>query len=319
MSIFKELIFKHFTFEDLDKYNAYYVNLNQRFYKSFMYLTQSKKFIYTFYKDALLVFKKGHIMNNKYFYLMFPPLTKNNDIELEYEIINEMQSYGVKTKLSLSEAQKYDISFDDLIIDKGNDEFIYEAKRIVEMKGKKWSRVRSYINKNLSLYNSGDIRVEYKSRVDPITMKRLNKITDYWIKHHKNMKSIKYYLQNLNSFNCAHITYVENADKEILAYMILEDYKNEIILTMPVKNYKIDWKYDINAFVMYMTAKLWQTVYEKEYKKQHLFMNIGASVGDKGLYVNKNKYDPILIQQIYYNKVDNKLFLDIFNDINMIS
>jgi hypothetical protein len=318
MSFLNELKFKHIEFDDLEKYSQYYNNLNNRFYKSFMYLTQSKKFIYTFYKKALLIFKRGHIMNNKYVYLLVPPITKNNDRKLELEIINDLALIGVKTKLTIDDVIIYGLDIDNLMIDKGNDEFIYSAKKICLMKGKKWGRVRTYINKNNQLVENGQLRVETTRRVDPLTMRRLIKITDYWIKHHKNMKGIKYYLNNLNNFKPAYITYVENSNNDILAYMIVENYGNELILTMPVKNYKINWKYDINAFVMNKVAEYWLNYYIFTYDKLDVQMNIGASVNDKGLHKNKNKYEPIIIQQIYNNKVDTTLINDIYLDINIL-
>lgn len=312
MSNFLDCKFKHFTFDDYDMIVHFFSKRESRFYKSLMYLTQSKKFRYTKYKDCLIIIKRGHIMNNKYVYLMMPPMHKHGILSKEILVFEEISNLGIKTKLSQVDIDDFNINANAITIDKGNDEFIYSTDNILSMRGKHWGRVRSYINKNNSLLANDQIKVQTHHRVSPILMRKLRKITEYWINNHKKMRSILYYLENLNLFNHAYITWVEHENGDILGYTISEDYDKDIILTMPVKNYKIEWKYDINAYVMNQVAKYW---YVK--KGQHVIMNIGASVGDKGLHKNKSKYEPYYINQLYTNKVDKSKIDDIYLRINI--
>lgn len=300
MSDFLKCKFKHFTFDDYDKIMVFYKYMDNRFYKSLMYLTQSKKFIYTIYKNCLVVLKRGHIMNNKYVYLMFPPVDRSGDINRSKSLLRELTELGIKTKISDQDIQTYGINSKNVSIDKGNDEFVYHTKNILEMRGKSWGRVRSYINKNNKLVKSGDLKYVTVQRINPIIMNKMLKITNYWIKNHKNMKSILHFIKNINNFKHAYITWVESKDGLILGYMISEDYGSEIILTMPVKNYQVNWKYDINAYVMNKTAEFW---FNK--KAKHITMNIGASVGNSGLHKNKSKYEPHIVNQIHNTLVVN--------------
>lgn len=310
MSNFFKCKFKHFTFNDYNKIMIFYKFMDNRFYKSLMYLTQSKKFIYTIYRDCLVVLKRGHIMNNKYVYLMFPPIHRVGDMSISKAVFKELTDLGIKTKLLNQEFRSYGLNGSNVIIDTGNDEFVYHTKNILEMRGKSWGRVRSYINKNNKLVESGNLRYFTVQRINPLIMKRMLRVTKYWIKYHKNMKSILHFINNVNEFKHAYITWVENQEGSILGYMISEDYGNEIILTMPVKNYELNWKYDINAYVMNKTAEFW---FGK--KSNHITMNIGASVGDKGLHRNKNKYEPYSINQMYNTIINKKV--DIYNKINI--
>jgi hypothetical protein len=46
----------------------------------------------------------------------------------------------------------------DMILDKGNNEFVYSPQVIVDMKGKTWARTRNYINKMSKMEEEGEIK-----------------------------------------------------------------------------------------------------------------------------------------------------------------
>ena len=295
--------FKYFKFEDYKKLNQFFKNRKTiRFYQSLMYLTQSKKFIYTIYKNCLIILKHGHIMHNKYVYAMMPPINLFDDPKSEIEVIDELLENGIKIKLGEEDLLRYE--FNNISEEKGNAEFIYSSDEMSSMAGKDWGKLRNYYNRNNRFVDSKELTIRLTNRLSVFEMKELLKVNKIWYLNHKKMKGMMYYLDNFNSMPQSNILYVRK-DKDVLAYLITEEYSNGVIITALLKNYNINWKWDINAYLMMKMA----TIYKEKYNKNTL-MNIGAAVKDQGLYDNKMKYRPVIVNQLFdtidHNK-NNKL------------
>jgi hypothetical protein len=241
-------------------------------------------------------------MHNKYVYALMPPINLLDNSKVEVEVIDELLENGIKIKLSEDDLLRYE--FNNLSEENGNAEFIYSSDDMSLMTGKDWGKLRNYYNRNNRFVDSGELTLKLTNRLSVFEMRELLKVNKIWYTNHKKMKGMMYYLDNFNLMPQSNILYVKK-DQDVLAYLITEEYSNGIIITALLKNYNIDWKWDINAYLMIKMA----TIYKEKYNK-NILMNIGAAVKDKGLHDNKMKYRPVIVNQLLdtidYNK-NNKL------------
>jgi len=106
-------------------------------------------FYYVIIRDCLVVFRYKKMYSNTSLILYFAPVHRSNDKNMEREVLGALLYAGFSARITQSELDWLGVSLSKTRA--GNQptysEFIYSADKSVQMKGKKYLKIRNLVNK----------------------------------------------------------------------------------------------------------------------------------------------------------------------------
>lgn len=289
-------------------YYSHFLRKYPRFYQSVVEMCQYVN-VPTYYwkqiNECLVIVHKRWI-HQPVIYLVLPPISRNEDIDNEIEIIQDFQKAGIMTRLSHEDLTFLNIPESETNKIPNNFEFIYNPLDVQKMEGKEWRNFRYKVNKYSSLIKSGEIRVELLKKLDFSTYQKLDSSYKKWLKQ-KDKKTIhsghKVLLNQEEDLNVL-ITLIYKHEN-ILGWGISEKVDDKkIIQTTRFRNYDDQTLVDPSMMIHYEECKYWNT--------EGTLLNFGSGVV-KDLIDHKSRLKPVHLLQLYDLKVEKKIDKDEWN------
>jgi len=278
-----------------------------RFYQSILEMSQYVNvplYFWGIIDDCLVVVHKRHI-HVPVFYLIWPPISRENNHSKEMGIIELFRNNGCHTRMSEEDMMVFGISKDEVNKNKYNYEFVYLANELKEMPGGKWKNIRYKVNKFKSLIEKGDVRVEYLREMNYGVFLKCKLIYDIWLKEkrkmsihsaHKVLQGCPKDIENL-------ITIIYNRDGGIVAWGASECVSvAKIVQTTRFRNYQDDIFIDPSTMIHYYECLYWIDVFPGK----DVLCNFGSGVFPD-LIEHKKRLKPVINLQLWDLKVDKRV------------
>lgn len=300
--------YKDMPKEDWDKIYSYYSGFFKnrkypRFFQSYLYLKAERRyFYYGWINDCFVLVKKYKQFGNRIFYLPLPPISKTGNLKKELEIIKELNSLGIKTKVSDEDVALYDLK-KQIRKERDNIEHIYNSDDF-DLTTPGFKKFRYNYNKLRKYEQEENLFIEVVSKLNEERVKQINHLTENWNKYKKMQADMCQNYFNDNDIN-TYFAVIDPGNKIVTSSMVEKVYDKKMLITT---NYS-DYNYQINDL---QSNKALHCVIMKYFPG--CLINSGSAGWDKGLYAHKKQLKPCKELQIYDTIITAKITEENYNN-----
>jgi len=274
-----------------------------------MYINAQKEYYFAIYDDMLLYFRLSAYTRKKggSLTLYCAPITLNNDVNKEKEIINYLLKNGISVVISEEDKNRYGYQKEDLKYLSTYDDFILSSKLLFDLEGRDFKHFRWRLNRYQKQLNDGILFENYTFESNDNILESID-ITKKWIVEWKEKGnrvwedpiaySSKY--PQYSKLNDEYLYgYIRSANEQIVFEITEKMTQTQIISTAGYKNYDDDILKEANEIILLRGVRKWY-----EILGNHFYLNLSYCGFLGNLRKQKMKYKPIKILKHY------KLFSD---------
>ena len=242
------------------------------------------KYDYEVVDEVLYIYRQGSFYGRKYFFMMFPPLTRNNDYKREEYLLKE-ELKAIPVILSKEELERYNISKKDYKTTLRHSEFVYPLNYYMDISGGKHRKWRQALRGTVRDYEtefmlSADLKHNplYVGMLKQSIYPELIAITTDWSERKGSYRGLNSFLDDFFAFklpNSALMFLRDRKDNKVVYFEITQKIAKNTIIMCDAKSLIDNVSYRPAKALIIKLAKFWFVKNRNQYFNAGLGRNKG--------------------------------------------
>lgn len=251
------------------------------------------KMFYEIVDDVLYICKDTKFYGKPIFFLAFPPMTRERDLEREHTLMQQKLDEGVPVVCSSEDLKLYEpYGIDNWSLTFKQHQYVYRCADFVELRGKRWLKWRYALNR----FSTDGLTFEAYGPEDQVpadVWPQVDAIIEEWKVQQKEKgeslyKALKWWIRGFDKIVGRVLFLVRDPEGKIIGYTIHQVISDRNVIYCDDKSSRKALQ-SFPFFLKAVHAKIAQWHYENS--GTEVYMNKGASM-DKGMTESKKSLRP---------------------------